>query len=213
MERPDLPLVTERVPDEHEVPSPDDVLAFWFGPSRGADGDAARPEWFGKDPAFDALIAERFGGLLIRALHGRLEADPAVRDAVDTRLARILVCDQFARNAWRDRPAAFALDPVARATAQTLIGSAAELAMPVVRRWFLYMPLMHSEDLADQQRSVTLFEALAAESALVADAADYARRHRDVIARFGRFPHRNEILGRSSTEEEISFLKQPGSRF
>lgn len=198
------------VPAESAVPAPSEVLAFWFGPPSSAQADQPRDEWFATDPVFDALIAQRFGGLLVRALHGRLEQDPVVRDAVDTRLARIIVCDQFSRNAWRGRPAAFSLDPIARATADTLIGTAEEHALPPVRRWFVYLPLMHAEDAADQARSVALFEALAAESALVRPALAAALQHRDVIARFGRFPHRNAILGRESTAEELAFLKQAG---
>ncbi len=209
-----MPVVADgEVPEEADLPAPGEVLAFWFGGPGSPDLDQPRDAWFRKNDAFDALIGERFGGLLVRALHGRLEADPVVRDAFDTRLARIIVCDQFARNVWRGRPSAFALDPLALATAHLLIGSPEEHAAPPVRRWFVYMPLMHAESLPEQRRSVELFEALAGESSLIEPACDSARRHHDVIVRFGRFPHRNEILGRASTPEEVAFLKQPGSSF
>lgn len=198
---------------EQPLPSPQDVLDFWFGPPGSPQSLQPRPEWFRKDPAFDALIEARFGGLLDRALHGRLEEDPHEQALASTRLARIIVCDQFSRNVWRGRPKSFALDPIALATARTLVGTAEERAMPAVQRKFVYMPFMHSERLEDQRHCVSLFEALAAESSAEGDSLDYAIRHMAVIERFGRFPHRNEILGRDSTEEELAFLKEPGSSF
>jgi uncharacterized protein (DUF924 family) len=203
----------ETPPVEAPLPTPQDVIAFWFGVPGSPDWLQPKPEWFRKDPAFDALIEARFGGLLERALHGRLEDDVEEQNLLDTRLARIIVCDQFSRNVWRGRPKAFALDPIALATSRTLIGTAQERAMPAVQRIFVYMPLMHSEVLADQRECVSLFEALAAESALAKDSLDFAHRHLAVIERFGRFPHRNEILGRKSTDEELAFLRQPGSSF
>jgi uncharacterized protein (DUF924 family) len=198
---------------ETDLPSPQDVVDFWFGIPGSPEWLQTRPEWFRKDPAFDALIEARFGGLLERALHGRLEDDPEEQDLPLNRLARIIVCDQFPRNVWRGRPKAFALDPIALATSKMLIGTPEERAMPAVQRIFVYMPLMHSESLEDQERCVTLFEALAEESSMARESLDYARRHLEVIQRFGRFPHRNEILGRRSSEEELAFLKQPGSSF
>ncbi|NLD54369.1 MAG: DUF924 domain-containing protein, partial [Burkholderiaceae bacterium] len=166
--------------------------------------------------AFDALVAERFGGLLDRALRGGGEAMrdlPRGDDPTLQALARIIVCDQFPRNAWRGRPSAFALDPIALATSKTLIGTPAERALATVERIFAYMPLMHSESLVDQERCVELFGALAEESAVAARSYDYALQHEAIIRRFGRYPHRNEILGRQSTPEEFAFLKEPGSSF
>jgi uncharacterized protein (DUF924 family) len=196
-----------------DLPAPQEVIDFWFGVPGSPGWLQARPEWFRKDPAFDALIEARFGGLLERALHGRLEDDPEEQGLPLTRLARIIVCDQFPRNVWRGRPKSFALDPIALATTRTLVDTPEERAMPAVQRIFVYMPLMHSEVLADQAQCVGLFEALAAESSVARESLDYAVKHMAVIERFGRFPHRNEILGRPSTEEELAFLKEPGSSF
>lgn len=201
------------VPDEAGLPSPQDVVDFWFGVPGSPQWLQSRAEWFRKDPAFDALIEARFGGLLQRALHGRLEGDPQALQQPVTKLGRIIVCDQFSRNVWRGSPRSFALDPIALATSNTLIDTAEERAMTAVQRIFVYMPLMHSESPADQARCVRLFEALAAESAVAQGSLDYALQHEAVVRRFGRFPHRNETLGRPSTDEELAFLKEPGSRF
>ena len=195
------------------LPGPQEVIDFWFGVPGSPEWLQQRPEWFRKDAVFDALIESRFGALLERLLHGQLEDDPAEHVQPLTRLARIIVCDQFPRNVWRDRPKAFALDPIALATARTLVETPEERAMTPVQRKFVYMPFMHSEVLEDQARCVDLFQALAAESSAEAESLDYAIKHKAVIERFGRFPHRNEILGRKSTEEELAFLKEPGSRF
>ncbi|WP_238139301.1 DUF924 family protein [Roseateles aquatilis] len=184
------------------------VLNEWFGvPGDEQDGQI-QSQWFQKDDAFDASLRERFGPVVEQALRGEL------RDWDSTpwgALARILVLDQFTRNIFRDTPRAFAGDALALSAALTLLPRAQELG--TLERWFATMPLEHAEDLAMQDRSVAEFEALAAEDTRLDDALDYARRHRDVIARFGRFPHRNAILNRASTPEEIEFLKQPGSRF
>jgi uncharacterized protein (DUF924 family) len=206
-------LETALPTEDAAPPSPQDVVDFWFGTPGTPEWLQTRPEWFRKDDAFDALIESRFGGLLDRALHGKLDDEPGTQDLPVTRLARILVCDQFSRNVWRGRPKAFALDPIALATSRTLIDTPDERAMPTVQRIFVYMPLMHSEVLADQQHCVALFKALADEDSVARDSFDYAERHRDVIERFGRFPHRNEILARESTPEELAFLKLPGSSF
>jgi len=195
------------------LPSPQDVVDFWFGVPGSPEWLQQRPEWFRKDAVFDALIEARFGALLERALHGRLEDDERDQALPVTRLARLIVCDQFPRNVWRGRPKSFALDPIALATARTLVDTADERAMTPVQRKFVYMPFMHSENIEDQERCVRLFEALAAESSAERESLDYAIQHKAVIERFGRFPHRNEILGRHSTDEELAFLKEPGSRF
>jgi uncharacterized protein (DUF924 family) len=185
---------------------PDDVLQFWFG-----DGQAVRPEWFRKDAAFDGLIRERFGQLIGIALGGGLAS---WRDTPDGALAELIVLDQFTRNVFRDTPRAFAGDALALAGAQAVIARGDDAVLAPLERWFVYMPLEHAEDLAMQDESVRRFEALAALSPeQFGSAFDYALRHHEVIRRFGRFPHRNAILGRESTPAELAFLQQPGSRF
>lgn len=183
------------------------VLEFWFGAPPARE---ARSEWFRKDPAFDALIRERFGTLIERALRGEL-ACWAGRGPEAT-LALVIVLDQFTRNVFRDTPAMFSGDEQALALARGLVGSGADQALSPLERWFACLPFEHSESLADQERSVELFDALRAypESA---PAFEWAVSHRDVVRRFGRFPHRNAILGRESTPEERAFLETPGSRF
>lgn len=174
----------------------EEVLRFWF--------QETRPQaWFTRDEAVDAEIRKRFG-----ALHSSLtEKVPATVTATPLgALATVIVLDQFSRNLYRNSPRAFAADPTALAIAQEAIAAGFDRELDMRQRMFLYMPFQHSEDRALQARSVELFEALGEPTAL-----DYARRHRDVIDRFGRFPHRNRILGRESTPEEIEFLKtHPG---
>lgn len=188
-----------------------DVLDFWFLPP-GSDGHGRqRIEWFRKDEAFDAQIRERFGATLDQALAGGLrEWDESGPRGV---LARILVLDQFTRNAFRNTPQAFAGDALALGAARTLVDSGAHLELAPVERQFVYMPFEHAEDAGMQERAVALFTELAAAHEGFAEALDYAHRHRGVIARFGRFPHRNPILGRASTPEEAEYLRQPGSGF
>jgi uncharacterized protein (DUF924 family) len=188
-----------------------DVLDFWFGAPGSATYGQPRKEWFVKSDAFDAAIAERFGALIDQAIAGGLrEWDAEGPQGV---LARILVLDQFTRNAYRDTPRSFAGDGLALSAARQLADSGAHQELPPQQRAFAYMPFEHAEDAFMQERAVSLFTALAAEHPGFDDMLDYAHRHRGVIARFGRFPHRNEILGRASTPEEIEFLRQPGSRF
>lgn len=186
------------------------VLDFWFL-SPGSEGyGKLRGRWFRKDDQFDSLIRERFGEVIEQAVAGGLR--DWNRGAHDT-LARILVLDQFTRNAGRDTAAAFAGDALALAAAQQLVAGGADLTLLPVQRWFAYMPFEHSEDAAMQEKSVALFTQLSGQAADFAGILDYAHRHRDVIARFGRFPHRNQVLGRASTPEEIEYLAQPGSAF
>ncbi len=195
----------------HAAPSvtPAEVLAFWFGST-----DATDPRWFKRSDAFDAAIRERFGTTVESALAGRLDGWAARPPSA---LALIVLLDQFTRNIHRGTPAAFAGDAQALTLALQLVDSGEHLRLPPLQRWFAYLPLEHAEDRALQQQCVRLFEALAAEVGphreALAGALDYARRHHDVIARFGRFPHRNAILGRASTAEEATFLLQPGSSF
>ncbi len=181
------------------------VLDFWFGPPPFA----SRPEWFRKDPAFDDAVRARFGALVDQALAAPLGWGPAPAG----RLAEIVVLDQFPRNLFRGQARAFAGDARARDLALALLDDGGHLALHPLQRWFAYLPLEHAEDLALQERSVALFGALAAADPALAGALDYAERHRDVIRRFGRFPHRNAALGRPSTDAELAFLATPGSGF
>lgn len=192
------------------------VLAFWFVPSSVAV-DASTPhaafaqrrEWFHKDPVFDAEIRARFGPLIAQAVAGGLgDWCASARGA----LARVVVLDQFTRNAFRDTPAAFSGDERARATADSAIARGHDRELAPVERWFLYLPFEHSEAPQDQERSLELLRRLAAETGLHS-AVEWAERHAGVVRLFGRFPHRNAILGRESTLEEIEFLRSPGSRF
>ena len=188
-----------------------DVLDFWFLPAGDEGHGKVRMAWFRKDEAFDALIRERFGALVEQAVAGGLkEWDTAGPRGV---LARLLVLDQFTRNSARDTPGAFAGDAQALAAAQYLVDSGAHLELAPLERWFAYMPFEHAEDARMQETSVQLFTALAEAGPEFDGALDYAHRHRGVIARFGRFPHRNPILGRASTPEETAYLAQPGAGF
>ncbi|KNZ31013.1 MAG: membrane protein [Methylibium sp. NZG] len=186
------------------------VLDFWFGADGSPEHDALRPEWFRKDAAFDAQIAQRFGTLIETALAGGL-ADWANEPA--SALARIVVLDQFTRNVFRNTPRAFAGDPLALAAAQAMLARGQDRALRPVQRIFMALPFEHGEDLRLQAQSVQLFAALAAAEPVMAGNLDYAHRHQAVIARFGRFPHRNAVLGRASTAEELAFLQEPGSSF
>lgn len=186
------------------------VLDFWFLPVDTPGSGHARAEWFRKDAAFDAQIRSRFGPLLEQALAGELahwDARPAGT------LARILLLDQFTRNAFRDSPRAFAGDALALASAQALVAGGTDRQCAPLQRWFIYLPFEHAEDLVQQERSVTLFSQLQQESSDFAVALDYALQHRAAITRYGRFPHRNSILGRTSSAAELAYLRQPGAGF
>lgn len=188
-----------------------DILAYWFGP-RNAERDAARrpdPRWFVKDPSFDAEIRARYGDAIEAALGGAFEAWTGTPHGA---LARILLLDQFTRNIHRDTPLAFAGDERALATAQDAVARGLDRELDTFERWFCYLPYEHSEDAAVQERSLELFAGLAADTG---DRSPYewAEKHAAIVRRFGRYPHRNAILGRASTPEEVEFLKQPGSSF
>jgi len=187
-----------------------EVLDFWFGLPGSAAYGQTRAEWFRKSEAFDADIARRFGPLVERALRAELGdwAGPS-----ESALARILLLDQFTRNAFRGSARAFAGDRLALAAARTMVASGQELPLLPVQRVFVYLPFEHAEDLALQDEAVRLFTRLAAVAPELNGMLDYAHRHRAVIARFGRFPHRNALLGRASSEEELAFLHEPGSHF
>jgi len=186
------------------------VLDFWFLPPDHPAHGQARPEWFRKDERFDAAIRERFGAEVDAAIGGIPDDGPD-----EALLARILLLDQFTRNIFRGTPRAFAGDAQAHRLAETLVAAGRDKNLSPWQRWFVYLPFEHQESLLDQERSVALFAGLRREmqNETFDSAYDYALRHREVIARFGRFPHRNAILGRKSTTEEIEFLQQPGSSF
>jgi uncharacterized protein (DUF924 family) len=185
------------------------LLDFWFGRPGTPECDQPRAIWFEIDPAFDTACAAQFGEAQQRAARGELDAWLATRDAA---LALVLLLDQMPRNLYRGRPEAFACDAKARAAARQALASGFDRELPPVRRGFLYLPFEHSEDLADQELSVRLFAALSPGEDQASD-LDFARRHHAIIARFGRFPHRNRVLGRISTPEEEAFLKEPNSSF
>jgi len=187
----------------------DAVIDFWFGPAGSEEHGKERKEWFRKDPAFDALIRQRFAKDVERALAGEYDYWAATPRGA---LARILILDQFTRNAFRDTPEAFAGDALAIDAASTAIGRGQDAELMPVERWFVYLPYAHAESAQAQARSVELFTRLRDETGL-GDPLIWARRHASVIALFGRFPHRNSILRRPSTAEEIAFLAAPGSRF
>ena len=199
-------------------PSVEEVLEFWLGAS-GPDGSLdpqKRRMWFGEGHTHDEAIGRRFGALHARAASGGLDAEWCADSR--GRLALIIVLDQFSRHIHRGTPAAFAQDAAAQRLALAGIAHGEDRALIPAARSFFYLPLEHAEDRALQERSVECFEALLADVAPQWRAdyesfLDYARRHRDIIERFGRFPHRNTALGRPGTEEEIAFLRQPGSAF
>jgi uncharacterized protein (DUF924 family) len=196
---------------------PDRVLAFWFGPPGSATEIAGRQRklWFGKSPENDRAVIERFAATLAAATAGRLDHWARTPRG---RLALVIVLDQFPHHIHRDQPQAFATDPQSLALSLDALAAGEDQQLAPIERVFLYLPLEHAESLELQERSVSLYEQLAHqaaadERALFDGFLDYACKHRDVVARFGRFPHRNEILGRPSTPDELEFLKQPGSRF
>ncbi|SMF38702.1 Uncharacterized conserved protein, DUF924 family [Tistlia consotensis] len=175
------------------------VLAFWFAEGRDA-------QWFERDEAFDRAVGGALGALHERAAAGELDHWAAEPEGA---LALVVLLDQVPRNLFRGTPRAFATDARALAVCRAALAAGHDAALADDRRRiFLYLPLEHSEDLADQERCVALCARLSNP-----DWLSYAERHRDVIARFGRFPHRNALLGRATTEAEAAFLQQPGSSF
>lgn len=187
-----------------------DVLDFWFGAPGSAEAGSERKAWFVKDAGFDRLVAERFGATIERALRGELDGWAATPLGA---LARIVVLDQFTRNAFRGERRAFAGDAQALAAASALVGARQDEALPPLLRTFAYLPFEHAEGQAMQEESVRLFTRLVASAPELKSMLDYAHRHREVIERFGRFPHRNAILGRLSTAEEQVYIDTPGTGF
>ena len=194
-----------------------EVLDFWFGPADGPEHGQTREVWFCKDAAFDAEIGRRFGPLIEAALLAGeaditldwitqpLQAEPA--------LARLIVLDQFTRNHFRGTARAFAGDAQALHIARALVASGRDRALTGVQRQFAYLPFEHAEDLSHQRTCMQLFQQLAQDEPALAGLVDWAQRHLDIVARFGRFPHRNALLGRPSSDEELAFLQTPGSGF
>jgi uncharacterized protein (DUF924 family) len=181
-------------------PDPSHVLGFWFS-------DAARERWFSSTPEFDREVRERLGALHEAAATGALDAWGASAEGA---LALVVLLDQAPRNAFRGTARMYATDARALEAAKAAVAAGHDLAFPDDdRRMFLYLPYEHSEDLADQRECVRLV----AERISDPEYLGYARRHLEVVERFGRFPHRNALLGRDSTAEELAFLREPGSSF
>ena len=176
------------------LPSPTDILDFWrkAGPDR----------WYKKDDAFDQELRDRFMALWESARDGKLGA---WQDSDDGALALVIVLDQFPRNMFRNDPRAFSTDALARKVASRAIAEGRDRRIDPALGAFLYLPFEHSEEMADQERSLALFKQLGDENNL-----NYAITHADIIRKFGRFPHRNTVLGRATTPEEAAFLKDGG---
>lgn len=188
---------------------PEKILDFWFGPPGSAERDRSRDIWFASDQGYDAALRDSFLADQQRAAAGEYDSWTATAEGS---VALLLLLDQLPRNLYRGTPQAFATDARAREIAGITVPRGFDRDLPPVWRWFVYLPFEHSENMADQERSLALFAALPA-TPEHDEAKSYAKRHYDVIRRFGRFPHRNAILGRPSTPEEDEFLKEPGSSF
>jgi uncharacterized protein (DUF924 family) len=178
--------------------APESVLSFWFE-------EITPKQWWLRSDDFDRLIESRFGAFHQAAAQCELYD---WRETASGRLAEIIVLDQFSRNIYRDRPQAFACDALALGLAQTAVAVRADHELAVERRAFLYMPYMHSESPLIHTLAVSLFSAAGMENNL-----NFELRHKQVIDRFGRYPHRNALLGRTSTPQELDFLQTPGSSF
>ena len=174
------------------------VLDFWFEETEPA-------QWFKKDAEFDEKIRKRFLSTHQQAVQGELSE---WREALEGRLAEIIVLDQFSRNLFRNDSRSFSQDPMALTLAQEAIRWFDPLELPPEKRAFLYMPFMHSESLLIHEQAMKLFDQEGLD-----DSFDFEKKHRAILVEFGRYPHRNDTLGRTSTEEEKEFLKQPGSSF
>jgi uncharacterized protein (DUF924 family) len=188
--------------------NPRALVEFWCS-------ERCRPLWFEKNEAFDDELRQQFASWIEPAAEGKLAH---WEETPETALALVLLLDQFPRNIHRGSPRAYRCDPAARQVAARSIARGHDKGTPLDRRFFFYLPYEHSEDLADQQRSLALFRAWAdahdgEARAQAMDQLRYVARHEEIIRRFGRFPHRNAILGRVSTPDEIEFLKEPMSSF
>jgi uncharacterized protein (DUF924 family) len=192
----------------NETITPEAILDFWFGAIGSPEYGSSRDMWFQKSVALDSELRARFGDAVDAAVSGAFGAWRGARPT----LARVLLLDQLTRNCYRDTARAFAGDALAQALTRIAVDARVDATLIPVERWFLYMPLVHAEALAAQERAVSLFTQLAEQTALE-EPLPWAKRHADVIRRFGRFPHRNVLLERQSTPEEDRFLTTQGSRF
>ena len=175
-----------------------DIIDFWFE-------EIDKSQWWKKDNLFDDRIRENFTNIYHRASRCELFS---WRENSLGRLAEVIVLDQFSRNMFRGKPEAFACDPLALSLAQTAVAAGEDADLSAEQKSFLYMPYMHSESLVVHQEAIKLFSKLGIESTL-----NFEIRHKNIIERFGRYPHRNAILGRISTKDELEFLRTPGSGF
>lgn len=187
----------------------DRVLTFWFGQSDSPNYGKPKKEWFTKDAAFDEEVRSRFFSDYELAVSGKLDS---WQKSPESCLALIILLDQFPRNLFRGKPEAFATDSKALTAAQYAVDNKFDSTFLPVQRWFIYLPFEHSENLEDQRKAVELFHQLSGDADSKSP-IDYAIRHLEIIEKFGRFPHRNQILGRETTPEEAEFIKQPGSGF
>lgn len=189
-----------------------DILLFWFDDPTVPDSEYGqqRQIWFRKDPEFDRQVRERFLKTYEQARQGHYDH---WLNQPKNALALTILLDQFPRNMFRGTPKSFEADGQALAVAQRAIAQHHDQVLIPIERMFFYLPWEHSENLQHQQQAVAYFEKLVATAPELQNTLDYAYRHRDVIAQFGRFPHRNDILGRPSTPAEVAFLQEPGSRF
>lgn len=185
------------------------VLDFWFGAPEAEGYGTDRPAWFAKDDAFDRAIRDQFAAIHARVHDGAMAEFAGNPDAA---LAFIVVLDQFSRNMFRGSPRMYASDARALALARSTVIAGIDRALVPVERWFVYLPFEHGESLDDQERSLGLFGDLAWHEPS-RKAFESAERHHAIVARFGRFPHRNAVLGRASTADEEAFLAMPGSSF
>ena len=224
--RPELCYVSDRFNVPPNIVGPycikmnetiDSILTYWFGDGQSAQDicEQKKALWWGKDESVDREISDRFRPVIEAVVDCELDH---WRESATGLLASILCTDQFPRNVFRGSAKSFAYDPVALGLAQQAVATHADQELQPINRVFVYMPFEHSEDLDMQKRSLELFTELHQEvepenKALFSGYIDFARRHLEIIQRFGRFPHRNEILGRDSTPEELDFLKKPGSSF
>ncbi|ROS01063.1 uncharacterized protein (DUF924 family) [Sinobacterium caligoides] len=176
----------------------DEIITFWFE-------EVEESQYWQKDEAFDQLIAQRFSAIHQQASQGELYG---WRKSAEGRLAEIIVLDQFSRNIYRDSPQSFSNDALALGLAQEAISLGLDKELSAAMRGFLYLPFMHSESAAIHHLAVALYTELGMKSNL-----QFELRHKAIIDRFGRYPHRNDVLGRASTAEEVAFLQEPGSSF
>ena len=195
----------------------DSILTFWFGNGTVTTEVVAEKKklWWGKDEEVDQEITRRFRAVVQEVFEGRLDH---WRETPNGLLASIICCDQFSRNMYRGTARAFEFDSVALGMAEQMVATGEDMELSEIQRVFAYLPFEHSEEVAKQTKSIELFTALLegakeSEREIFSDYLQFARRHFEIIERFGRFPHRNVILGRDSSEAEIAFLEQPGSSF